>query len=146
MNAIELLGSCRAADNEIRILEQRLRRLREVATSAAPPELMSGGRSTAERDHTGSYVATAEGIQKAIEARRLLKTRQEVACALMIDEILDGEREPSVIFGYYVKRQSIKEIAADLHISQSRVKNVKTEALERLKMLNEIYVMGLFER
>lgn len=144
MTTVELLAACRAADNEIKILEQRLDRLRAV--SMAPPELLSGGRSTDEMDRMAGRMASVDQLEQAIERRKEDKARQEVACALLIDMALDGERKPGVVFAYYVERKSYKEIAADHHISISRVKNLKLEALGEIREVGDDVVERLLNR
>lgn len=117
MDATELLSACRDAADEIRRMEARLDRL-----SMATPD-----------DAQGDACRVLADLAGQLEARKQARTQQEMACARLIDEVIKNEREASVAFAYYVKRQTYREIAADMHISLSRVKDAKRLAVARLR-------------
>lgn len=145
MDAMEVLERCRVAVRELDSLRRRADRLREAATSPAGQALDGvGGRSTRERDHMAAYMAAQDELERSANARRCDMQAEEVASALLIDRRLcEHEQHAAVMHAYYIRRQTCKEVAASLHLSTSRVKNIRLEAAAWLREIPEDDVLAL---
>lgn len=145
MDAMDVLERCRAAERELASLQGRMARLSEVATSPGSQALDGvGGHSTRERDRMAAYVAAQDALAREITARERDKQAEEMASALLIDRCLCGrDQHAAVMHAYYVRRQADKVIAATLHLSASRVKNVRLEAVAWLRTISEADVAPL---
>lgn len=145
MDAMDVLERCRAATRELASLRGRAARLQEVAYSpGGHGGDGTGSRSTRERDRMAAYVAAQDSIARAIKARELDMQTEELASAMLIDRALCGhDQHAAVMHAYYIRRQSYKEAAAQLHLSASRVKNIRLEAVALVQEISEADVDAL---
>lgn len=145
MDAMTLLARCRSASKDLESLQGRIDRLREVATSPGGHGGDGAGvRSTRERDRMAAYAAALDGLTRAYDARKRAAAVEVAASAVIIDRVLWGHAtHAAVVHAYYIRRESYKEIAADMHLSVSRVKNVRLEAAVWLRLVEEDDVAAL---
>lgn len=140
-DAIELLERCRSADRELRTLRAREKRLREVAyyPGSSRTDNPGGGKSTAEPDRMAAHFAALDEVERAVQWREKRQRMEEVACAVLIDRELAAHGQAAeVLFGYYVQRMPVKVISLTMSLSISRVKNLKTEGIELLRVVPSV--------
>lgn len=141
MDAIELLERCHSAERELRTLRARAKRLREVAyyPGGSRTDNPGGGKSTAEPDRMAAHFAALDEVERAIRRRERRQRMEEVACAVLIDRELAAHGQAAeVLFSYYVQRMPVKVASLEMKLSISRVKNLKTEGLERLRAVTNV--------
>ena len=141
MDAIELLERCRNAERELRVLRAREKRLREVAyyPGSSRTDNPGGGKSTAEPDRMAAHFAALDEVEQAARLREKRQRMEEIACAVLIDRELAAHGQAAeVLFGYYVQRMPVKVISLAMNLSISRVKNLKTEGIELLKVVPSV--------
>lgn len=141
MDAIELLERCHSAEHELRTLRARAKRLREVAyyPGGSRTDNPGGGKSTAEPDRMAAHFAALDEVERAIRRRERRRHMEEVACAVLIDRELAAHGQAAeVLFSYYVQRMPVKVASVEMKLSISRVKNLKTEGLERLRAVTNV--------
>ena len=141
MDAIELLERCHSAERELRTLRARAKRLREVAyyPGGSRTDNPGGGKSTAEPDRMAAHFAALDEVERAIRRRERRQRMEEVACAVLIDRELAAHGQAAeVLFSYYVQRMPVKVVSLEMKLSISRVKNLKTEGLERLRAVTNV--------
>ena len=145
MDAMEVLERCRAAEREVASLRGREERLQEVAYSpGGHGGDGTGSRSTQERDRMAAYVAARDAIAREISARQRDMVSEELISAMLIDRGLCGrDQHAAVMHAYYIRRQTYREISVSLHLSVSRVKNVRLEATALLREIPEADVIAL---
>lgn len=145
MDAMELLESCRAAAREVAGMRARSARMREVAEGMAGHGGDSAGsRSTRERDRMAAYVAAQDTLARQIAARERDMQTEEMVGTLLIDQALCcHSQHAAVMHAYYIRRQSNKEVAAGMHLSPSRVKNLRLEAVAWLREISDDTVAAL---
>lgn len=141
MDAIELLERCHSAERELRTLRARAKRLREVAyyPGGSRTDNPGGGKSTAEPDRMAAHFAALDEVERAIRRRERRQRMEEVACAVLVDRELAAHGQAAeVLFSYYVQRMPVKVVSLEMKLSISRVKNLKTEGLERLRAVTNV--------
>ena len=82
--------------------------------------------------------ARFEGPEESIEREELKKVLEETL------EILT-EKEKKVILLYYYEELTLKEISNILEVSESRISQLHTRALQKMKDKMGVY-MGIFNR
>lgn len=139
MTAMELLARCRRAAGDLASLRGREERLREVTMSPGGHGGDGAGvRGTSERDRMAAYAATLDGLTRARALRERRARMEEMASAVLIDRALRGhDAHAEVAHAYYVRRKDYKEIASDMCLSVSRVRNLRLEAAAMLRDVPE---------
>lgn len=145
MDAMEVLERCREAARDVASLRGRSERLSEVATGlGGHGGDGTGSRSTRERDRMAAYVAAQDDLERKIRARERDQRAEEQISAILIDRVLGGsDQHAAVMYAYYIRRRTYKEIGVELHLSVSRVKNVRLEAAAQLREVPEADVAVL---
>lgn len=145
MDAMEVLERCRAAARDVANLRGRSERLSEVATGlGGHGGDGTGSRSTRERDRMAAYVAAQDDLERRIYARERDRRLEEQISAILIDRILGAhDQHAAVMHAYYIRRCTYKEISVELHLSVSRVKNIRLEAMAQLRVIPESDVAAL---
>jgi len=144
MDAMDVLEACRAAERQLDSLQGRLQRLRSAAGGLGGRSDNGGIRSTAERDRMAAYVVAQERLENEVAARMRDRDAEEIAGAMLIDRGLCGrDQHAAVMYAYYIRRSSCREISVDMHLSLSRVKNLKQEGSALLRELPPALVDAL---
>lgn len=145
MDAMDVLESCRSAVRELASLRGRKERLQEVAVDPGGHSTdSSGSRSTRERDRMAAYVAAQDTLEREICRREADMQIEEMVGAMLIDRFLCGsDQHAAVIYAYYIRRKTYREISVERHLSVSRVKNLKLEAVALLREVAEADVAAL---
>lgn len=144
MDAMDVLEACRAAERQLDSLQGRLQRLRSAAGGLGGHSDNGGIRSTAERDRMAAYVVARERLESEVAARTRDRDAEEITGAMLIDRGLCGrDQHAAVMYAYYIRRSSCREISVDMHLSLSRVKNLKQEGSALLRELPPELVASL---
>ncbi len=98
-------------------------------------EYMEQG-SDVSQDHSGYVAAGFENPEERIEKQELVKVLGEAL------ELLT-EKEQKVITLYYFEELTLKEISSILEVSESRISQLHTRALQKMKVKMGSY-MGIF--
>ena len=70
MNALTILARCRSAETDKRRIRQQIERRREAITCISPRmDANGGGRSTAEQDKIGAFVAAVTELEQRLKLR-----------------------------------------------------------------------------
>ena len=68
MNALTILARCRSAETDKRRIRQQIERRREAITCISPRmDANGGGRSTAEQDKIGAFVAAVTELEQRLK-------------------------------------------------------------------------------
>lgn len=144
MDAMEVLDACRSASRELASLRGRLQRLRQAAGGLGGHSFNEGIRSTGERDRAAAYIVARVSLEQEIRARERDMEIEEITGAMLIDQGLRGhDQHAAVMYAYYIRRESCKEISADMHLSTSRIRNLKAEGAVLLRELPPTLVTAL---
>lgn len=144
MDAMEVLEACRAANRELASLRGRLQRLRQAAGGLGGHSSNEGIRSTGEQDKAAAYIVARVALEQELRARERDMEIEEITSAMLIDQALRGyDQHAAVMYAYYIQRESCKEISADMHLSTSRIRNLKGEGGALLRELPPALVASL---
>lgn len=144
MKEIELLNGREATDEEIALKlgiteEEYLdwQSQMKITNVVSLNEYMEQGSEVPLEDNRHN-AARFEGPEESIEREELKKVLEETL------EILT-EKEKKVILFYYYEELTLKEISNILEVSESRISQLHTRALQKMKDKMGVY-MGIFNR
>lgn len=144
MKEIELLNGREATDEEIAVKlgiteEEYLewQSQMKITNVVSLNEYMEQG-SEVPLESNRHNAARFEGPEESIEKEELKKVLEETL------EILT-EKEKKVILLYYYEELTLKEISNILEVSESRISQLHTRALQKMKDKMGVY-MGIFNR
>ncbi len=144
MKEIELLNGREATDEEIArklgITEEEYldwQSQMKITNVVSLNEYMEQG-SEVPLEGNRHNTARFEGPEESIEREELKKVLEETL------EILT-EKEKKVILLYYYEELTLKEISNILEVSESRISQLHTRALQKMKDKMGVY-MGIFNR
>lgn len=135
MTAIQLLERCKWAEEDRRLLKNKIARRRDSATRVTSTLDGIGSRDTSEPDKQAAFVAEIDELEREL-ALREREYAVEVAAAC---KLLDGlpEIEASVMDGYYIKGNALNVLARELSYSYGYVRFLKSSAIVRLNAIPE---------
>ena len=136
MNALTILARCRSAETDKRRIRQQIERRREAITCISPRmDANGGGRSTAEQDKIGAFVAAVTELEKRLKLREQAQSVEIAAACVLLDVL--PENESAVLHQYYVKGGKVPAIAKRLGYSESYTRKIKAEGERTLCNLPE---------
>ena len=141
LTAMEILERCRRAEDDKRRLRERIDMYWDTAEHMTASLDGIGSRSTGEADHTGALLAKIDAVEREIKQRDEEYTAEITAACQLLETLPD--LECSIMTGYYVRRQSLKEICADKKKSYGHVSRCKTAATRPLRAISEGEVIKL---
>lgn len=132
MDAITILKRCRAAQEDMERLQQRMEQRRGILDS------MGAQQADPESDQAQRLALDVARLDSALAARRENYEAEKVAVCELIDTVpsLGGR----VLYDYYVKRWSTSEIARKRNYTEAYVRKTKRNAERLLDMLTEAQV------
>lgn len=126
MKALTILARCRSAETDKRRIRQQIERRREAITCISPRmDVNGGGRSTAEQDKIGAFVAAVDELERRLKAREQAQSVEIAAACALLDML--PENESAVLHEYYVKGGKVPAIAKRLGYSESYTRKIKAE-------------------
>ena len=120
MTAEMILTRCREGEQEVQRLQRRLSRLQSVGAIA------------------GTLLDDIETCQAALSLRCRELDAETIAACRIVDRLPDPVC--SVMYRYYIARQTQDMIAAALHISVSYYKRLKRDGLAHIRHLDDALV------
>lgn len=145
MKAITVLRRCRDSAEEIERLETQIWQRRNIMTSLQSPRLdTDGGRSTGDMDKIGRMLEDIDALERAAEKRRQEQAVETAASCVLLDMLPDLESR--VLYGYYVMRQSVAQVARQQKYQEGYLRKVKRRAEAALGMLGEDRVRSALPR
>lgn len=135
MQAMVILKRCRSAENEIGRIRLRIRQRRDILTakSAGPGDPNGGSRGTADPDKFGRVYAEIDSLERELEDRIRRKAIEEASCCALMDMV--PELESRILYGYYVQRKDIAEIARRERYTEGYTRKIKRRGEEILRLL-----------
>ena len=134
MKALTILARCRSAETDKRRIRQQIERRREAITCISPRmDANGGGRSTAEQDKIGAFVAVVDELERRLKAREQAQSVEIAAACALLDMLPDNES--AVLYEYYVKGCKVPAIAKRLGYSESYTRKIKADGERALDEL-----------
>ena len=153
LTAMEILERCRRAEDDKRRLQERIDMYWDAAGHMTASLDGIGARSTGEADHTGALLAKIDAVEREIKQRDDEYNVEVLAASQLLETLPD--LECSIMTGFYIRRESLKEICANKNRSYGHVSRCKSMATRRLraisaeevmKLLPEWYINGEYKR
>ena len=148
MKANIILNRCRAAEEDIRKINEKIKRRREQLDDTSAPQVDPNGGShgSGDKDKTGRLMAEIDALERQLQTRKDAKNAEEVAVIALVDRLPD--LEGVVIYKYYVKRMDTTAIAKDKEDPENRytagyIRKVKRNAEQLLDMMEPDQVNAL---
>lgn len=144
MNAMTILRRCRAAETDIRKLDERIDRRREELTSLQAPQAdpNGGSRGSGDKDKNGRLLAEIDELERK-KADREDEQQAERSAALTLVEMVP-DLEGRVLYLYYAKKPEKRgeqwdtgRIARKEHLTPGYVRKVKRNAEQLLDMVGQ---------
>lgn len=136
MTAVDILERCRAADNDIRGIEADIERYRDAATNISPKLDATGSQGgSVEKDRIGVLLAEVDRLTKAAQLRIAQKGAEIDASCKLIDRLPPTVR--TVMHHYYVKGESLNEVAKRLRYSYGYVRKMKADGVRMALEIDE---------
>ena len=141
LTAMEILERCRRAEAEKRRLQEKVDMIRDMAVRMTSSLSGVGARSTGGGDHMAAMMARLEAAEQDVQRRDREYTAEVAAACQLLDRL--PPLECSVMSRFYIRRQSMRAIAADMGYSYSHVCHCKADGCQRLKAMPEDIVLGM---
>lgn len=142
MRAMIILRRCRAAQDDIRSLDQRIERWRDVLTSIgtlqADPN--GGSRGSGDRDRYGRIMADMDLLEREKARREEAWEAEKVSCCALLDMVPDLESD--ILHAYYVNAMDTGAIARAKHMTPGYIRKTKRNAEQLLDMVDAGRVAG----
>lgn len=140
MKAIEILNRCRAADAELRRIQQRIdqRRSALYRITAGPMDANGGSHTSGNHDKIGTLEADIDTLTRQLMARKRAK-QVEIAAACALLDYLDAASS-DILYRYYVLGETAVVIAAARGYQDGTVRAKKAEALKVLAEMDSAKV------
>ena len=136
ITAMEILKRCRDAEKDLRELDIKIERRRDILTNTGAPQgdPNGGGRSRGGQDKTGRLVAEIDELERLKEERKQERAVEQAALVALLDDV--PELEGRVLYASYMKREKPEAIAKRLHMSAAYVRKKKRDGEEVLGLLS----------
>ena len=143
MNAMTVLRRCRAAENEIGQIQQRIDRRREILDGLSAPaaDPNGGSRGGGDPDKIGRVMAEVDEMEREIAARREAWMAEKAASLALTEMVPDTEGK--VLYDYYVLRLDTPEIARKEKYVAGYVRKVKRSGEQLLAMISPARVKSV---
>ncbi len=132
MRARELLERCRAANRDIRRMQEKINRLHKCAmrTSSFLSPVSGGGVVS---DRYGGFAADIDDAERELKERREQHESEMLACCKLLEKL--PELECAILHRFYVLEQTLGQIAKKQGYTVGYCKRRKSEGL---RMLNGV--------
>lgn len=132
MKAIEILNRCRAADAEIRRIQQRIdqRCSALYRITANPMDDNGSSHASGNHDKIGTLEADIDTLKRQLVARRRAKQVEIAATCALLDHL--DAASSDVLYRFYVLGETTAAIAAACGYQNGTVRAKKAEALRVL--------------
>lgn len=141
LTAMVIMERCRSAERELRMLGERAARYRDATQRLTSTLDGVGARGTGESDRLSAIIGEIDELERRMACRKK-EYSAEVAAAMRLADMLPG-MECVIIGRYYIGRQTLKAIAAELKYSYGYVRSCKSDGCARLREVPEGTVLGL---
>ena len=141
ITAMVILERCRAAEKEIRLLREKIARYHDAARRMTAALDGVGGRSSGEADRLAAITGEIDALERRVKAREAAYSAEVAAACRLLD--LLPSMETLILHRYYLKRQTLSAVAAELGYSRGYIRNLKGAACARLGALGEGEVLRL---
>lgn len=135
MDALTILKRCRAADEDIRRLEQRIQQRRDAMTSINAPQADpdSGSRGPRDPDKIGKILGDIDILERRLTARKQARNVELAAACVLLDGL--QAMESSVLHAYYVRQEDTAVIARRMKYRDSYIRKIKARGERHLSAM-----------
>ena len=141
MTAMVILERCRAAEKELRLTREKIARYRDAARRMTSALDGVGGRSSGEADRLAAIAGEIDALERRMKRREEDYSAELDAACRLLDML--PPKEALILYRYYLKRQTLSAVAAELGYSRGYIRNLKGAACARLAALGEGEVLRL---
>jgi len=146
MNGLTIFRRCRSADEELAKLEGRIQRKRERMASfgGIRMDANGGSRSTGDGDRMAGMAAALDEAEREKRDRLEAKIAEVNAAEQLLEMVPDQESE--ILERYYLNKNSLREVAKKMHLSEGYVRARKKDADLAAETISEERVAGTLPR
>ena len=141
ITAMVIMERCKSAERDLRLIREKVARYRDASQRMTSTLDGVGSRGTGEADRLAAIMGEIDELERRAATRDKEYTAELAAACKLLNML--PSIECSILGRYYVSRQPLKAIAADLGYSYGYVRTRKGEGCAKLEELPEGVVLGM---